>query len=311
MLRRALSSVAAQHAQNYDLLVIDDSATADCRFQNAAITTEVAPAAIIIVTDVSERGLGPGGARNRGIARARQPYLAFLDDDDEWIDPAYLVRAAEALQRIELDVLFADQMAVRSDGSVVAGPIWSEDLAEKLAATGAIAADGIYHLMPDQVLLSDGFAHLNATILRRSLAWERLGGFDPAIRYEEDRDLYLRAIDRAEGIGYMPLVVARHHVPQARSSASSIAVEEREACRLAVLDKAVAQSTHAAVRARARRDRSFALQKMSARAASAGQFGTAVRQGRAALRDRFSARWALVVAGLYVRKLFARRSQAD
>ena len=292
-------------------MLVDNSALAESRARNAALVAEWVPAAEIVSTEFTPQGLGPGEARNRGIVRARRPYLAFLDDDDEWIDAEYLTRAAAALERFDLEMLFADQVAVRSDDSVVAGPVWSEDLAEKLAAAGAIAVDGVFRLTPEQVLLSDGFAHLNTTILRRSLAWDRLGGFDMAIRYEEDRDLYLRAIDAAVGIGYMPLVVSRHHVPQARNSASSIGGEQREAGRLAVLDKAITQARSPAVRARGRRDRFYTLQKMSARAAAAGQFGTAIVHGRAALRDRFGLRWAVFVAGLYVRRALSRRSQAD
>lgn len=311
LLTRALRSVAAQRNQDVDLVLVDDSMSAESRARNAALVAEWVPAAEIVAADFTAKGLGPGEARNRGIARAKRPYLAFLDDDDEWIDTEYLTRAAAILERLDLDMLFADQVAVRRDGSVVAGPVWAEDLTDKLAAAGAVAADGVFQLTPEQVLLSDGFAHLNTTILRRTLAWDRLGGFDPTIRYEEDRDLYLRAIDAAVGIGYMPLVVARHHVPQARTSASSIGVEQREACRLVVLDKAATQARSPAVRARGRRDRFYTLQKMSARAASAGQFGVAITQGRAALRDQFGVRWAVFVAGLYVRRAFSRRSQAD
>ena len=306
LLERALRSIAAQESRAFEVLLVDDSGSAENRARNAALAAKWVPGAKVIEAGGSEQGLGPGEARNRGIAAAQQPYLAFLDDDDEWIDPGYLMRAGAAVGRWDLDLLFADQVAVRADSSVVAGPVWAEDLAGKLGAT---ATDGVHRLTVEQVLLSDGFAHLNTTVLRREFAWDRLGGFDAAIRYEEDRDLYLRAIDAAEAIGYMPGVVARHYVPEMRSSASSIAVAVREACRLAVLGKAVG-ARHAAVRARGRRDRSFALQKMSARAAAAGAFGEAIEHGRAALRDRVSVRWGLVVAGLYVRRAISRRSQA-
>ena len=289
---------------------MDDSGTPEMRARNAAALAEWAPGGMVIDVPDSAGGLGPGEARNRGIARARRPYLAFLDDDDEWTDPEYLARAAMVLERYGLDLLFADQVAVRSDGSVVAGPVWAEDLAAKLPHHGVTATEGVFRPTAAQVLLSDGFAHLNTTILRRSLVCDRLGGFDPAIRYEEDRDLYLRAIDVAEAIGYLPLMVARHHVPAARASASSIAAEQKEACRLVVLGKAVATARTPAVRARGRRDRSFALQRMSARAAGAGRLDEAIRHGRAALADRFSAKWALFVGSLYLRRAFSRRSQA-
>lgn len=292
------------------MLLVDDSTSEIVRGQNAALLAQHVPAGRVIAVPASEAGIGPGEARNRGLAQVRRPYVAFLDDDDEWIDPRYLERAAATVERLGLDLHFAEQEAVRADGSVVPGPVWSEDLGRLLARSGASAEDGTYVVSPEQVLLSDGFAHLNTTIVRHSLAWAGLGGFDRGIRYEEDRDFYIRAVDRAEAIGYSPLVVARHHVPAARASASSIATGEKESCRLAVLDKAVGSVRNEALRARCRRDRAYALKTMSAREAAAGEFGAAIRHGRAALRDQFGAKWAAFVAGLYVRSALSRRSQA-
>ena len=311
LLDRALRSVAGQVWRDIEVLLVDDSSSDHVRGQNEALLTQHVPAGRVIAAPASEAGIGPGEARNRGLAEARQPYVAFLDDDDEWIDPAYLERAATTIERLGLDLHFAEQQAVLADGSIVTGPVWSENLRDLLPRSGAIAQDGAYVVSPEQVLLSDGFAHLNTTIVRHSLAWTGLGGFDRDIRYEEDRDFYIRAIDRAGVIGYTPQIVSRHHVPAARASASSIATERKEACRLAVLDKAVGSVRNEALRARCRRDRAYALKRMSAREAAAGEFGAAIRHGRAALRDQFGAKWAVFVAGLYVRSAFSRRSQAD
>ena len=310
LLARALQSVSAQRCPDLEVLLVDDSSTQAIRGRNAGLLTAFVPAGVVITTGPEIGGSGPGAARNRGMAQATRPYLAFLDDDDEWIDPEYLRRAATTIERLGLDLYFADQEARRSDGSVVPGPVWAEDLAEKLPAAGAISTDGIFLLSPDQVLLSDGFAHLNTTIVRRSLAWDRLGGFDGRIRYEEDRDFYLRAIDVAGAVGYCPRVVARHHVPDARASASSIAAAQKEACRVAVLDKAIGTARNAVLRTRCRRDRAYALKTMSVREAAAGELAAAIGHGRAALRDQFGAKWAAFVASLYVRSALSRRSHA-
>lgn len=310
LLERALRSVAAQQYRDLELLLVDDSSTAVSRSQNAASLKALVPTGTIITTGPRPGGSGPGEARNRGIAQATRPYVAFLDDDDEWIDPEYLARAAAAIERLGLDLHFADQEARRADGSVVLGPVWAEDLADKLTATGQIAHDGVFLLSPDQALLSDGFAHLNTTIVRRTLAWDRLGGFDRDIRYEEDRDFYLRALDVAEAIGYTPGVVARHHVPAFRASASSIATEQKEACRLAVLGKAIATAQNVALRTRCQRDRAYALKTMSVREAAAGELAAAIKHGRAALRDQFGGKWAAFVASLYLRNALSRRSHA-
>lgn len=310
LLARALRSVMAQRCRAFEVLLIDDSSTEAMRARNAAVLAEAGVGGTMLAVPAVPGGSGPGDARNRGLAHATQPYVAFLDDDDEWTDPEYLAAAAAAIGRLRLDVHFADQEAVRADGSVVPRPVWAEDLAEKLPAGGAVADGGTYRLTVEQVLLSDGFAHLNTTIVRRSLAWEQLGGFDGEIRYEEDRDFYLRAIDVADSIGYTPVSVARHHVPAGRASASSIGAGVRDACRLAVLDKAIAGARSPAVRARCRRDRVYVLKKMSTREAASGEFAAAIRDGRAALREQFGAKWALFVAGLYLRSVFSRRSQA-
>jgi glycosyltransferase involved in cell wall biosynthesis len=310
LLARALRSVAAQRSCGSELLLVDDSSTDALRARNAALLAEFVPAGVVITPGPAVGGSGPGEARNRGLAQATRPYVAFLDDDDEWIDPDYLARAAATIERLGLDLHFADQEARRADGSLVPGPVWAEDLADKLTAAGATATDGVFVLSPDQVLMSDGFAHLNTTIVRRSLAWDRLGGFDRDIRYEEDRDFYLRALDAAGAIGYTPVVVARHHVPASRASASSIGIEQKEACRLAVLDKAIATTRNAMVRTRCRRDRAYALKTMSVREAAAGELAAAIGHGRAALRDQFGAKWAAFVASLYLRNAFTRRSHA-
>jgi glycosyltransferase involved in cell wall biosynthesis len=310
LLGRALRSVAAQRLCEVELLLVDDSSTSAVRDRNAALLAEFVPTGVVIVTGPASGGSGPGEARNRGMAQATQPYVAFLDDDDEWTDPEYLARAAITIELLGLDLHFADQEARRVDGSVVPGPVWAEDLAEKLPASGVAAREGVFVLSPEQVLLSDGFAHLNTTIVRRSLAWDRLGGFDRDIRYEEDRDFYLRAIDAAGAIGYTPGVVARHYVPASRASASSIAMDQKEACRLAVLDKAIGAAGNAALRARCRRDRAYALKTMSVREAAAGELAAAIGHGRAALRDQFGAKWAAFIASLYLRNAFSRRFHA-
>ena len=310
LLRRALQSVAAQTFRNFELVLVDDSSTGPVRAENAALLAELLPSGKLCPLPTGQAGDGPGGARNHGIAQAGRDYLAFLDDDDEWIDPAYLEVAASAITRLKLDLHIADQEAVRPDGSVMAGSVWTEDLAGLLPASGLVANAGTFVLSPEQLLLSQGFAHLNTTIVRRALAQDRLGGFDRAIPYEEDRDFNLRAIDAAELIGYTPRLVARHYVPAARASASSIPQAERDSWRLRVLEKSIAAARHEAIRARCRRDRAYTLKRMSQQAAQRGEFAAARQYGREALRDGVGAKWLLYLASLYVRSAFARRSHA-
>lgn len=309
LLRRALQSVAAQQGAAAELILVDDSSSEAVRAEHISMLREIMPCGTVVALPHVSGGHGPGLARNIGIERATRPFVAFLDDDDEWIDPAHLETAARAIERLGLDLYITDQDAVRADGSLVGGPVWSEDLGRLLPQAGQVAREGTFLVTPDQVLQSSGFAHLNTTIVRRALAWDRLRGFDPELRYEEDRDFFLRAIDAAGSIGYAPRLVARHHVPGERSSASTIPAEEKERCRMRVLDKAIGSARHVAIRSRCLRDRAYEFKKLSIREAERGEFRDAIRHGRAALRDRFGLKWLIFMAGLYVRSAAARRSQ--
>ena len=76
---RALKSVLGQTHQNIEVIVVvdgPDSATI------AALRSVNSPRLRVIV---NPRSLTAAGARNIGAANARGAWIAFLDDDDEWL----------------------------------------------------------------------------------------------------------------------------------------------------------------------------------------------------------------------------------
>ena len=114
----------------------------------------------------------------------------------------------------------------------------------------AADAQGSYRITVDELLSSERFCHLNTLIVSRQL-FADLGGFDESIRWEEDRDLFWRLLDRANGLIYSPLFVSRHNVPDktAAANASTILSElERRVQQLRVFDKACLFASHPAIR---------------------------------------------------------------
>ncbi len=76
LLRRALTSVLTQTAQDFEVIVVDDGSQA--------------PPHAIIELDarirlISQRNRGVSVARNVGVDAAEGEYIAFLDQDDEWL----------------------------------------------------------------------------------------------------------------------------------------------------------------------------------------------------------------------------------
>lgn len=78
-LQRALTSVQNQTLQPSQIIVADD-----CSMDGNAEKICKASSLKGIELIALEKNVGPGGARNAGIAASREMFIAFLDADDEW-----------------------------------------------------------------------------------------------------------------------------------------------------------------------------------------------------------------------------------
>ena len=127
-----------------------------------------------------DRCEGAARSRNEGIAVARAPWIAFLDDDDLWA-PHKLRRQLAAAQAADADWCWSSYVAV----DVSLRPLYmspaspAKDLARGLLRENLVGG-------PSGVLV-------RADLLRA------LGGFDPALSGTEDWDLWIRLAARAQG----------------------------------------------------------------------------------------------------------------
>lgn len=110
-IRRTLECLAGQDVDpgTFEVIVVDD-ASSDA---TALVARESAAAPLVIQNEVA---LGPGAARNAGVAAAQAPLLAFTDADC-FPRPDWLRRGIEALRSADLV-----QGAVRPDESVERRP---------------------------------------------------------------------------------------------------------------------------------------------------------------------------------------------
>ena len=189
---RALPSALAQEDVELEVVVVDDGS----RDGTPERLTELADPRIRVLP--TEGGRGPSAARNRGIAAARAPWTAFLDDDDCWA-PRKLRLQLSVAETTGAAWVYAAAVVVDESGTVLKAPQPAppEGLAETLLAGNRIWGGP-------------------SAVLARTDVLSELGGFDESLRCFEDWDLWLRLAAAAPAAACEEVLVA--HLEHAGST---------------------------------------------------------------------------------------------
>lgn len=200
-LRRCLDSLVGQSFRDFEVLVCDDGSTDD----TASVAAEFADR-LDLVYETAENFGGPARPRNRGLARARAPYVAFLDSDDWWM-PEKLARSVAALNA-GADVAYHDLFIVR-DGESSSG-------FERLHATPP------RHPM-FRALLCTGISIPNSSVVVRRELLERIGGISENrdLVSVEDYDTWIRLSRVTEKFVHIPAVLGYYWAGGANISTAS------------------------------------------------------------------------------------------
>ncbi|MCB1996418.1 MAG: glycosyltransferase [Burkholderiaceae bacterium] len=297
LLTRALGSVMAQREVRVQAIVVDDGSAPDQARMVQAAVAACGPAAQLLRLPARDAGHGPSYARNSAAAQATGRLLAFLDDDDEWTDPHHLRRSVASLGAWPsggggtADVLFGDQRALHPDGREHTGPLWLRGLDTRLRtlpdAQGAREAD------VRSLLAAGGMCHLNTVVMRRHF-FQTLGGFDERLRYEEDRDLCLRAIDAAQRMLFQPALIGVHHIPdrtQRQNVTTAMADHDKRLAQLLLLEKAQLTCRQSVCRRYARVAKGQVLKHLAVSMAQAQRPRDAQAYRLQALGLDFSLKW--------------------
>ena len=90
-IRQSIESVLSQSFLDWELIIIDDGSNDNTReIINSYIKNEK-------IIDIYQKNSGACIARNKGIEMSKGFYIAFIDDDDEWIDKDKLKKQIEFL----------------------------------------------------------------------------------------------------------------------------------------------------------------------------------------------------------------------
>jgi GT2 family glycosyltransferase len=214
VLTKVLQSLVENTQPCYELIAVDNASEDG----TPTLLGQVGNATLVL----NPRNFGFGAANNQGAARARAPYLLFLNQD-AFVHPGWL---SPLLQRVQADarVGAVGPMLVNPDGSLqCAGAL--------LSRSGSVACygDGDDPEQPEyrSSRVVDFLA--GACLLVRRSVFAEIGGFDPAygLGYFEDADLCLSLAARGYRCLYEPSSRVTHLCGRPNENLLELALRNR------------------------------------------------------------------------------------
>jgi glycosyltransferase involved in cell wall biosynthesis len=197
----ALPSALAQEGVDLEVIVVDDGSVDETYKRLEALAD---PRVRVVRHD---RSRGVAAARNAGIAVARAPWTAFLDDDDLW-SPRKLAVQVAALEHTGAAFAYCSVVVLAEDGTpteLLRAPP-APDLVELLRRRSAIPAG-------------------SSTVVAGTALLRRVGGYDDRLTYLEDWDLWIRLLMHEQAVACEEVLVAYvRHPLRMLGGAASVAV---------------------------------------------------------------------------------------
>jgi glycosyltransferase involved in cell wall biosynthesis len=196
-LRDAIFSVLNQTFQDFEIIVVDDASTDDTAKVVAAFNDERIR---LLRHDTNKGG---SAARNTGILNSQCDYIAFLDDDDEWL-PEKLAK--------QMDILLASPPEV---GCVYTGYVMVDRTSGRVIDHRPPTKRGD---LSKDLLMSNCIGGTSSVLLRKNCL-EKVGLFDEDLPRSQDYDLWIR-IANVFRFEYVPEPLYRYYIHENRISSN-------------------------------------------------------------------------------------------
>jgi glycosyltransferase involved in cell wall biosynthesis len=275
LVRRSIDSVLAQTMVDFELLVVDD-----CSTDATAEVVEKFCADPRVRLHRSRTNLGPAGARNLGIELAQGRYIAFQDSDDRWFPEKLALQIAALEESPDRRACYCGAL------------YYAENQCYYIPRQGALDAESAASGDLSGVVLYGNPTTPQTLMVEKSL-FDEIGGFDEALRINEDWDLSIRMAQKVRfALVPEPLVV----IYRTANSVSSDLVADTAARQRLLSEYATLYAQHSAARAR----QNYIIGGQSLQS---GAHGDAVQYFRQSFRDAPSVRCLLQIQRARLRAL--------
>ncbi|MBQ9550869.1 MAG: glycosyltransferase family 2 protein [Lachnospiraceae bacterium] len=171
---RALQSVLAQTYSPIEVFIIDDNRGEGAESYSRGLS-ELAEGSDLVSVIKTENGHGGQRARNTGIGHARGKYVAFLDDDDEWLPEKLEIQIPMLEEDPEVGLCY-------SRGYLINEAFDPPRVTEFKSVKNATYED---------LLKDDGIGSTTQAVIPRAV-FDKVGMFDESFPARQDYEMWIR-----------------------------------------------------------------------------------------------------------------------
>lgn len=191
-LERAAFSIIRQTYPSLELIIVNDAPGIEIDLSNIEKEAKKYDREFYYIENSGSHGAC--NTRNIGAQAARGDYLAFLDDDDEWL-PNKIEKQMEAFNCEDIGLVWCQNYVVKEGNK-------ARHLAKNLPCTNESQYKG---------LLEGNYIGSTSFPLMRKKAFLEAGMFDSEIQSSQDCDLWIRIVKNYRAV-YIPEPLVNYYV---------------------------------------------------------------------------------------------------
>jgi len=185
IVKRALDSVLSQTYKNIEIILVDDNRedeegikySSDLNTLISEISEKLSDDMSIRIIRTENGKHGAQAARNTGIAKAKGEYVAFLDDDDEWL-PEKMEKQVKLMdEHPEAGMSFTAGYRVNENYNPPFVKLYHGNFMDKV---------GYRDLLREDCIGTTSQAFIRKEVL------EKVGGFDESLPARQDYEMWIR-----------------------------------------------------------------------------------------------------------------------